>query len=277
MQILGGKSRTMKSKKIVLVVLPAVLLATGICRSDQAYAEDLSGGAVLEIKGKEDQHYGVQDPENPEKEVDPGTVAKTEGDLRIDFVPQLNFSSNKISKEDASYYVNAQLFKENIGARGTFMQVSDYRENASGWTLQVRQESQFKDLSDETNQLKGAIISFDKSWTNTYNGTGQPPVVSKEVIHLNNIGDTYNLAEAKKGTGEGTWNIIFGASADNKDGQTPTLSPLLDEKNQPVTDAAFGDQPVYKNSAVRLSIPASSEKKAGNYSTVLTWIIAELP
>lgn len=219
----------------------------------------------------------IRDPEHPETSVDPGESPKTTGDLRIEFVPQLNFSANKLSSKDTSYPVNAQLFHDGTAARGNFIQISDYRGGALGWTLQLRQEMQFYNPDTPNRQLDGAVLSLDQAWTNSAQSADQAPVVSKEVIHLDNIGSTYNLAEAAVGTGSGTWSISFGASAENPLGVPNTLTPKTTEDGQPVVDGSYENQQVQENSAIKLSVPGASKKDPVAYTTVLTWILAELP
>ncbi|MGC6769562.1 WxL domain-containing protein [Enterococcus sp. LJL51] len=251
------------------------ILFLSIYPSDQVFAENSGdGNAVVDLTLNEEE--GIRDPENPGTIVDPGETPSTSGKLRLDFVPQLNFGQYKRSDKDQLYPVNGQLFLDETSARGTFIQVADFRGGAQGWALQVRQETQFKNDQTTNTQLNGAVISFDKSWTNSVSGLDNAPTVSKDIIRLSNIGDTYNLAEAKPGTGNGIWSIAFGASADNAAGAPATLSPRMQE-GKAVTDSVFNNQQTYENIAVQLSVPGGTKKDPVNYSTVLTWILAELP
>ncbi|MBO0469635.1 WxL domain-containing protein [Enterococcus sp. DIV0242_7C1] len=244
---------------------------------EQAHAEaSRKSGAEIDLSQFKEEDSIIRDPENPDIEVDPGETPQTDGDLRIDFVPKLNFSTVKISKEAAVYPINAQLFHGETGARGNFIQVSDYRDNHSGWTLQVRQEEQFKHATKVGAELKGAVISFDQAWTNSTTDASLSPSVSKEVIRMSNIGDTYNLAQAQDEKGSGTWSIIFGASAENKNGRQNSLELRKDSSGNTIEDPIF-KKPVYSNQAITLTVPKETEKEAGAYSTVLTWILAELP
>lgn len=267
----------MKKKRIHSALLLLSLGLTAMLLPNYSYAveDNKEGNAAIELTEIPDEK-GVRDPENPGTIVDPGPSPSTEGRLRIDFVPKLNFGQYAITDKDMTYPVNAQLFKDGTKARGNFVQVSDYRGGQQGWTLQVRQETQFKNETATNPELNGAVISFDKSWVNSTQDQSKAPIVSKEIIRLSNIGETYNLADAKKGTGFGTWSISFGASADNKNSIASTLSPRL-LKDEPVLDPTFDNQQVYENSAVTLSIPGATKRDPVPYSTVLTWIIAELP
>ncbi|WP_375270020.1 WxL domain-containing protein [Enterococcus sp. DIV0212c] len=261
----------------VFLQVVAMIMFFSFMQPISVNAEPRSPSESGKIKFNGEYPKGVVDPEHPDKEVNPGPSPTTEGSLRFDFVPQLNFWSNVISEKDQVYYANAQLFLDGTGARGNFVQLSDYREKGSGWSLQVRQETQLTNESAQNKELKGSVISLDQSWTNSINSASYAPNVSKEVIHINNIGETYDLAQAKPGTGEGTWSIIFGASIDNGQGRKDTLSPRIDQHGQPFLDPGFNNQPIYQNNAVSLSIPGKTKKDPVHYQTMLTWILSELP
>ncbi len=267
----------MLEKNSTILQLSFVVMTLSFLQPLNVNAEPLSHSENGKIQFTGEYPKGVVDPEHPNKGVDPGPSPTTDGPLRFEFVPQLSFWNNEISEKDQVYYANAQLFLDGTGARGNFVQLSDYREKGSGWTLQVRQENQLRNESTKNKELKGAVISFDQSWTNSVNSAGYAPSVSKEVIHINNIGETYDLAQARPGTGEGTWSIIFGASIDNGQGRKDTLSPRIDQHGQPFVDAAFNNQPIYQNSAVSLTIPGKTKKDPVHYQTMLTWILSELP
>lgn len=263
----------MKKKRFSSFLLLLALFLNPV--SVKADATNYSGEGTIEFNGK--HPLQVMDPERPEIPADPGESPKTDNLLRFDFVPQINFWKATISDQDQTYYGNAQLFKDETGARGNFVQVSDFRNDSSGWTLQLKQETQFQNHSAKTKELKGAVLSFDQSWANSMNDPATAPTVSKEVIRLLNIGEVYNLAEAKPTTGDGTWAIIFGASVNNDKKRADTLKPKLDEQNNPMTDPTFNNQPIYENKAISLFVPGKAAKEPGNYQTVLTWILSELP
>lgn len=260
-------------------ILSLVFLTAGLMGASlSVYAETKEAGEMgISFQGLVDPNYGIVDPENPKNDLKPeGDYGHSIGPLRIDFVPNLSFSRNKITADEASYAADALTFHDTLACRGQFIQVSDYREKQTGWSLQVRQETQFTNQKKADSQLDGAVLSFDNSWVNTRNGTSQPPDVSKEVIRLSNIGETYTLAKAGKGTGGGTWSVSFGTSMDYEDA-TSTVKPRLDEQGKAITDASKNNQAVFMNQAVRLTIPSGTKKEAGTYKTVLTWIISELP
>ncbi|WP_086350727.1 WxL domain-containing protein [Candidatus Enterococcus clewellii] len=253
-------------------VVSCLLFGTGYAVT-QADATSGSGKGTIEFEIEDKQQ--VYDPENPGNVVDPGESPKTEGPLRIDFVPQFQFGTNKVANADAVYSAYAQLFKDNTSARGNFVQVSDFRPESSGWELSVKQESQF--VNGNGKKLDGAVISLDHSWTSSVSGSAAAPTVKKDVINMS-VGESQILATAKAGTGEGTWAVNFGASAANSVGQKDTLTPLLGADGNPVLDSNYGNKPVYLNAAVGLTIPGRTVKEPGTtYRTVITWSLSELP
>lgn len=266
-----------KSEKIWVIVMSFLVgLSFTFISHQSVYADDtVAGSGHISFVGEHDK--GIKDPENPEIEVDPGPSPSTKGALRLDFVPQFNFYQNKVVGKDMIYPVNAQLFHDETQARGNFVQVSDNRGAALGWTLQLRQEAQFQNNIEPNSQLNGAFLSLDKSWANSRRKEVEAPIVSKDVILLDHIGETYNLAEAKPGGGVGIWSISFGASKDNSNNQEATLTPKVDAEKKAVFDPVFENKQIVENSAITLSVPGATEKKPGTYTTVLTWILAELP
>jgi len=257
-----------------LVSLSALFIG-GFAMTGWADSDSVSNGGHVTFEGE--LITGPVDPENPGTPVDPGESPSTTGDLRIDFVPQLNFHANKITNKDVTYPVNAQLFHDGTAPRGNFIQITDLRSEATGWTLQLRQETQFQNTGTVNSQLDGAVLSLDDAWVNSTREASLAPTVSKEVIHLDNIGATYNLAEASAGKGAGTWLISFGASSTNPKGLDSTLTPKVDAKGNAVLDSTFENQQIQENSAITLSIPGATKIDPVTYTTVLTWVLAELP
>lgn len=261
-------------KKIILL-FPISLLGIHLSAGHVYAQSDLSGEGSVDFKAHKSE-VKLIDPENPDQEVDPGPSPSTDGLLRLDFVFQLNFGKNKLSNIDKIYTANAQLFYSETEARGNYIQVTDDRATGTGWTLQVRQEQPFVSVDDPSDELKGAFISFDNAWANSTMEKEYTPTLQTDVIQLDKVGTTYDLATAGPDKGYGTWAIQFGASSENKAGQTETLEPLVDENGNAEIDPNYKKQ-IYKNSAVTFFVPGSAEKKSGKYQTVLTWIIGELP
>ena len=265
----------LKAKHLVVAGLLPLLLVS--------LPKEHFGEKVTELPSKGSiQYEGADwvtkpvDPEEPDKEVEPGgEIVKTEGPLRLDFVPQLNFGAQAISKEDQMYYANAQLFKGETPARANYIQVTDSRGSLAGWELSVRQEHQFKNDSTKNKELKGAILSFDKQWANSSFSKDYQPTIVKDAIKIAQIGTTYPIAIAEQGKGAGTWTVEFGSSG-SVEGIENTLTPVLNADGKPLTDATVEDKPMYKNQAISLFVPGATLKDPVKYTTTLTWTIAEL-
>lgn len=267
-------------KRQTLIFAVGMLFLAIIGTQNVAFAEEnsVTGKGTIEYTGEHPKE--PVDPENPVKPVDPGPTPSTDGDLRFDFAPTLNFGRSKITETDRNFYVNAQLFHDGPTARGNYLQLTDSRPESSGWILQVRQEYQFKNeviQDDKEKELRGAVLSFDKAWANSAYTQEKSPQLSKDIIQLNAPGTTFPVASADQGQGKGTWIISFGASAENHQEQQNTLFPKVDEKNQPILDENFENQQVYGNKAIFLSVPDAVKIHPVQYQTELTWILAELP
>ncbi|MGM0125942.1 hypothetical protein IGI37_003343 [Enterococcus sp. AZ194] len=265
----------MKKQFLKSLLLSTVILTVGgpiVLVESVEEAGPVVNKGTIDFEGE--YPWETKDPENPGKTVDPGESEKAGKSLRIEYVPSFDFNQQVISSKDMLYPVKAQLFHDDTPARANYVQVSDYRGTGKGWTLQLAQDYQFRNPEDQNTILNGAVISLNHSWANSAEtGTGAP-TVQKDVIEMN-PGTTYNLAEAKPGSGEGTWFISFGASETNDFSKKNTLEKMLVD-GKAVTDPVY-KQDVYVNNAVSLLVPGKTEKRAVPYQTVLTWTLSELP
>lgn len=238
------------------------------------YAEESSLGQTGGVQVTNGGPSSLIDPENPEISVDPGEGPSTEGTLRFDYAPNLRFGTHTIKEGNRVYKALAQQFVDETRERGSFVQLTDQRSSSSGWTLQMKQENQFRHTKTGE-ELKGASLSLDNGWASS-SGTSEAPIVTRETILLNGIGTAYEVAKAEPGKGTGVWSIAFGASQDNPKNQKPTLAPLVDEQGKAIIDAQY-NKPAYSNSAITLSIPEKINITPGSYVTKITWLLAELP
>lgn len=262
----------MKNKPLyfasVLVAMAVLPLSTS-----RVTAATTGVGTDGKVKVEASQTTAPLDPENPLTPVDPGESPSTEGDLRIDFVSAINFASAEITETDRHYLSLAQLFHDETPARGTYVQITDLRQGTPGWSLQLKQETQFK--NEDNVELNGAVFSFDKGWANS-GGTGQGPSVFRDTIAIDTIGSSYQVASASKGTGNGTWLLSFGASETNQHNQENSLSLITTSEGGELVDQVF-NKPSYTNSAVSLTVPDKTTILAGEYHTHLTWILQATP
>lgn len=219
------------------------------------------------------------DPENPGNVVNPGESPSTRGALRIDFAPTLNFSAVPIKNKLRTYYALAQQFFDDTTPRGSYFQITDRREKPTGWSIQVKQTSQFHNDSIKAaseRELKGAVLTLDKGWANSLNKKEQP-TVTRDTIAIKSIGEAYTVATAKPGEGKGVWTVAFGASESNQDGQKNTLTPQMNERGEPIMDPVHKNKQAYNNEAIQLTIPDGVTIHPVEYQMELTWLIGQLP
>lgn len=259
-------------KKNIIIALTCVTVLSCLGSNVSAEeAKELDGKGTVNVtdSGKS----GIVDPEHPEQLVDPGEERSTGGSLRFDYVSALDFGKVKVGPKNRKFNSLAQNFmNKETDARGFFLQISDFRDSKSGWTLQVKQESQFK--TNDYDELSGAVLSFDNGWANNQSKKGTP-TVTRNAISIDNIGQSYDVANATSGNGSGIWSVAFGASDKNINDQKKTLKPEKDQKGQPIIDSKY-NKPIYRNSAVTLAIPESTKVLSKEYQTKLTWVLAEL-
>ncbi|WP_086348799.1 WxL domain-containing protein [Candidatus Enterococcus clewellii] len=260
--------------KLSLTLL--LFAGTFLAASQSVYASNLDSNGSVTVERKETSESA--DPENPGEEVNPGEGPSTKGDLRIDFVSSLNFASAEITATNRTYDSLAQLFYSDTAARGYYIQISDFRSEASGWNLTLSQDSQFSSPIIQTledRSLKGATLSFGNGWANSA-GNSQMPVVSRDTLAINEMNTAYTVAVAGKAQGKGVWTIAFGASGENTSNQENTLTALTDERGNSVIDPTFNKQS-YSNSAVSLSVPETIKIYPVQYTTTLTWSLEAAP
>ncbi|MFS7404398.1 WxL domain-containing protein [Carnobacterium maltaromaticum] len=249
-------------KKLVKVSLVGALLITLSGGSLLAHAADVpykSNGITEFLPGNgpreplyppdPDPMLPVEpiDPTNPVGEPNPGTS----GPLTLDYASSWDFGQVKISSKDEKYYPNMISLKDGRSVL-PYVQVSDFRGTNSGWSLFVRQESQFQNPALTHSELTGAKIfvsstgwitsSVPNMWNRPYSTNGS----------LVPGGGNMEVFMAPEGTGGMTWLRTMGVS----------------------TEVINGAE---KAKALELSIPGKTPKDAGKYSTVLTWTLMDVP
>lgn len=243
------------------IVLMPLLLSTVVDAEDGAKSMTSKGEVTVQDSGK----TGIVDPEIPKEIIEP-VGPSTNGSLRIDYVTPVDFGKVKIGKTKRTFNALANNIVKTKKVRGGFIQVTDFREKRTGWSLQVKQETQFK--TSDYDELTGAVLSLDKGWANS-TSTSEPPTVTRDTLAINNIGQSYDVARASNNAGGGVWSIIFGASKDNDDNQPVTI---MDDK-----ESTSKDKAIFRNSAIKLTIPDSTKVVPKEYQTKITWILSETP
>lgn len=182
------------------------------------------------------------DPINPETEPTPGT----KGPLSIDYASTLDFGTQKITSKDEVYMAKAQkyLTKDKQEKNGpNFVQVTDNRGTEAGWTLQVKQNGQFK--TADSKELTGAEVVFKNGNVVTASASAKPTGQAK--ITTDTDGSLQNVMAAKVGQGAGTFLHNWGTDA-----ETAAKS-------------------------IELHVPGATTKYAKEYSTTFTWVLTDAP
>lgn len=201
------------------------------------------------------------DPTDPIEPIDPtdpeGPNPGTSGPLSIDFASSFDFGVNQISSVDVRYYANPQRYAEAGKETPNYVQISDNRGLSTGWNLQVKQETQFKNDDAKYSELKGAVITIKDTEAVSNATEVDAPTVSENITLQ--PGEAVMVMAAAKGAGDGTWISRFGK---------------LEQVAEKQADGSMKE--VTKNTSVQLDVPGSTPKSAVDYRSRLTWVLAEV-
>lgn len=167
----------------------------------------------------------------------------TNGPLSIDYASTLEFGENKITSADQVYNAAAQDMADG-STRPNWVQVTDVRGGEQGWGLQVKQNSQFESATGKI--LNGAVIKFLNGNVDNQYSDSAAPTTFTEGFELSPNGELQDVISAKAGEGAGTW--VY----------------------------QFGDD-VTKGESITLSVPGKTTKYKEAYSTVMTWVLTDIP
>ncbi|MGF9853101.1 WxL domain-containing protein [Bacillus paramobilis] len=228
------------------------LIVTGGVSAFAADGGEYKSNAIIEFEPSTDPTLPVDptdpgnpDPVNPIDPTDPnGPNPGTNGPLSIDYASSLDFGKQKITSTNQVYKAAAQKFNER-GDGPNYVQVTDNRGTETGWSLQVKQDGQFK--SESGKELTGAEITFNNGVVNTVSASQKPSVVQSSFsLTPEGTGVAENIMSAKAGEGAGTYVLAFG------------------------DDSTAAD-------SIELSVPGKTTKYAEKYSTSLTWTLTDVP
>lgn len=192
----------------------------------------------------------LPDPLKPVKPIDPtdpmGPTPGTKGSLSLDFASSFQFGQQGIGTTDATYHAIAQKYIDNDGKTKegpNYIQVTDVRGTAAGWSLSVKQSLQFQ--TPEGQLLKGAELSF-KNGELVSNIPASYAPLCKQSFALP-VNQEVTVVTANKEQGIGTWVYRFGSN----------------EKNAV--------------ESINLTVPGKAVKYAKSYETRLTWSLKNVP
>ncbi|MCD5192091.1 WxL domain-containing protein [Enterococcus casseliflavus] len=213
--------------------------------------------ATAFLNGRRDETsvivYGVdpRDPLNPDVDVDPDnrpTLPENQGLISIDFISQFDFGHVPIRSSQAYYPALPQKLRNAEddpagGERPNYVQISDRREESTGWTLSARlDEAGF--VSEEGHQLRGVqlLLNNIRMATTSSNSSSTPTYWESREL---NTGRQI-LAKAEEGQGSGTWIQRFG------DGETMDQSVMLE-------------------------VPVNATPQATSYTGIIHWELSFVP
>lgn len=235
---------------LATAILAGITLAPAVSFAADGGEYDTNGVITFTPNNGTTDPVDPVDPTNPVKPVDPtdpsGPKPGTAGPLSIDYASSLDFGSQKITSKDEIYKAKAQKYldKDNVEKTGpNFVQVTDNRGTKKGWTLQMKQNSQF--TTADADELTGAEITFKNGNVVTASDSEKP--TGQATIVADPSGDLKNVMSAKDGQGAGTYLLDWG------------------------TDAATAAE------SIELSVPGSTTKYAKKYSTTFTWVLSDTP
>lgn len=192
-----------------------------------------------------------KDPLAPDNTVDPDNppdLTESKGAISIDFISQFNFGRVAIQPDRAEYPAQPQQLNdaENDplgGKRPNYIQISDRRLEATGWTLSARLGDEGF-VSEEGRQLRGARILLNniEMVTTGSNESEQPAYWNDRVLDSSRK----VLATAQENTGTGTW------------------------------IQRYGDQETMGES-VFLEVPPGASPQATNYTGTIHWELSFVP
>ncbi|WP_375179748.1 WxL domain-containing protein [Enterococcus rotai] len=243
----------MKKNRRKFIVFLALLLSELSVETEAVWANDgLGNRSNAEISYIENTDITPpMDPTQPDKSteiispipVPPGTS----GPLSVDFAPHVIFGEHDGSQKNDVYYAKLTRIKKNTDGSEeevpNFLQLTDNRGKNAGWRLTVKQNGQLK---NSTHSLKGAQMSL-KNITLLSPNNREKPIVVKDVQLDPESDEPVEVSRATETTGKGTWQVMFGK--DNEESKT----------------------------SIQVSVPGTTEKKKGNYSTSLTWELIDTP
>ncbi|EKB7620666.1 WxL domain-containing protein [Enterococcus faecalis] len=262
------KKKQLFASAAVLAMLSAggASTATTVLAAD--YGEDgLSASTEAKVTFLEDDDTGtIIDPDNPDGGdgdgdggVDPVDPTNPNGaELMISYASNLNFGVQ--SKQGTSWHALADKVWDDKEAETTrevtpFVATKDSRgTDRKGWALTAKQDGDFKDGAGEV--LKGAEISLSGLRYAELDGAPKPVAAEKIVLGT----EAQDVSTAGADEGIGAWSLAFGQ---------------LDGSVEQGEEGA--EETVKTTSGITLSVPSTSAKNTGTYSTTVTWELVADP
>ncbi|CRH23261.1 WxL domain-containing protein [Carnobacterium maltaromaticum] len=246
--------------KLVNLATVAVLSVGVFAVGGTAFAEEAreveTNGQITFIPNDEEELVVVPpETEGPDVEIPP-SIPGTTGPLSIVYVPTMSFGLQKISNQNQTYEMIAEMheLKDGSGkaAYTSFAQVQDIRGNNEGWKLMVTASEFTSDTAN--NVLTGARISLLSPAMNYSGDKLNSPTVHEDTLVLN-PGESTEIMSASEGNGAGISSVIWG--------------------DQAYLDASTDTE--VRNKFIKLFVPGSTVKDATVYNASLNWELSTTP
>lgn len=180
-------------------ILATLLISTTILAGTVAvHADDLSGKSTAKIgltKQDPDNPVGPIDPIDPDDNPPSNDPTGNTGDLRIDYISNIDFGTQTISGKTETYIAEKP-------ASLTESQVSDLRGTGAGWHLQVNYDTEKPGFTSEDKTLSGAELTLLSGTAKSVADNKATPPATSEVV-VNDAAQ--NIMTAAANTGLGTW------------------------------------------------------------------------
>lgn len=197
-------------KKVILTtaLFSALLIGTSAVTAHAAVTDDTHGTSTakigLEQPNPEDSDNHGTDPIDPDGDPNTNDPTGNKGALRIDYVSNIDFGTQKISSETKTYAAvqPAEIVES---------QVSDLRGSGAGWNLQVSYDAEKAGFFAQNGaELAGAELTLPAGNAKSTAGNQSAAATTSEVV-VNK--DAQNIMIAAEKAGLGTWADQMNAQA----------------------------------------------------------------
>lgn len=233
----------MKKNKILMISFSSLVLL-GLAVNHVSADTDVSSNADVGFKA----NNGPVNPVDPggDEDIDPN-LPPTDGPLSINYASNLVFGQQKKTLEEQVFYASEDTIT--ISETGikkqtpNFVQVTDLRGTATGWSLLVKQNGPLK-KENGVAIVGGKLTLSARSIKSVYDFKEVPSGLATNVV-LSEDGQSHEIVKAEAGTGISTWSAYLGNAGDLTSGAS-------------------------------LTVPNGAVKETGIYSTSLTWVLQDV-